>query len=137
MGCMVEVTDTGVEVDVHVFDTKADAEHYVTRSRRYSLAAFHGPDDFYFYKSAVEGEHASIRRTRGGQTWRACFWIEGSAKVAEAPSVQGKPAWFGYARFDGEWHIVKNGSGNAISYASVEAALAGARFISEMQGRAA
>lgn len=132
MGCMVEKTDTGVEIDVHVFDTKADAEHYVTRSRRYAFErhdTWGTTPGFDFYNGAIPGERAVIRAA--GKAWRAAFWIEGDAKVEEAPAVQGKPAWFGYARIKGEWQIVRNGSGHEISYASVEAALAGARFIAE------
>lgn len=131
MGCLVEKTDTGVEIDVHVFDSHGDAVHYVTRNRRYIYErheAWGFTPGFDFFKGAVEGERASVR-SGAGHTWRAAFWIEGDAKVGEAPPVQGQPAYFGYSRDKGEWCIVRNGAGNAISYASADAALAGARFV--------
>lgn len=130
MGCLVEKTDTGVEIELHVFDTKADAAHYVTRPRRYTFER-HEPWSFTpgydFYKGAVEGERASVRQGPHG-LWRAAFWIEGNAKVTEASPVGGKPAWFGHARVNDEWQAVRNHSGNIISYASADAALAGARY---------
>lgn len=135
MGCRVEKTATGVEIDVHVFDTKDDAVHYVTRSRRYTFER-HEPWGFTpgydFFKGAVAGERASVRQgphANGVPTWCAAFWIEGNAKVKEAPPVQGQPAYFGYFRDPTEWQIVRNGSGNPISYTTPEAALAGAQFV--------
>jgi hypothetical protein len=135
MGCAVEKTATGVEIDVHVFDTKDDAVHYVTRSRRFAFER-HEPWGFTpgydFFNGAFPGERASVRQgpqANGRPTWIAAFWIEGDAKVTEAPAVDGKPTWFGYYRAEREWRIVKNGARNPISYASVEAAYAGAMFI--------
>jgi hypothetical protein len=80
MGCEVQKTDTGVEIDVHRFDNVELARQYVLISRHYSydqtftwgldgeIDLYHGPNP---------GERAAIRRDpRIANVWRASFWIE-------------------------------------------------------------
>lgn len=130
MGCAVEYTDTGVQVDVHRFDNRLNAVAYVERSRGYAInnaATAAGPGrGFEFYNGPVEGERAVIRPE--GKLWRAAFWIEGDIRVSTARPVDGKPAWHGEYRNKREWRPVENGAGYAIAYASPEAAHAGAKF---------
>lgn len=78
MGYLAQITDTGVEVEVHRFDTKELAEHYVTRGRRYVFDRHEvwgmtaGLD---FYKGA-DKERASVRGKiiDGKPLWQAVFW---------------------------------------------------------------
>jgi hypothetical protein len=79
MGCLVERTDTGVEVDVHVFDRREDAVHYVTVSRLYRFER-HAPwgyvGEFDFYTGPSPRARACVRKKDG--SWRACFWMKES-----------------------------------------------------------
>ncbi len=128
MGCLVEVTDTGVEVDVHVFNDWESANIYITKSRGYKAdwqPHFRALPGFDFYTGPVLGERCSLRKV--GTTWRAAFWIVGDVKVETASPVSGKPAWHGLYRVGGVWHPVSNGAGNAIAYASPKAASDGAQ----------
>lgn len=76
MGCKVELLDDGRTVDVHVFDTKAIAEHYLTVSRGYTFertqpwGETHSLD---LYQGHGVTMHASIRQRRGGY-WAVVFW---------------------------------------------------------------
>lgn len=131
MGCLVEKTDTGVEIDVHVFDDCATATDYVIRARGYTFDrhdtwAF--SPGFDFYRGPVEGERASVRHLRGA--WRAVFWIEGNAKVERAGAFESKPTWHGLYRVQGgDWVRVCNSDAKPIAYASADAALAGAKVM--------
>lgn len=132
MGCMVEKTDTGVEVDVHVFDGLdgyAVAANYVITGRGYRFDRHEhwaGTTGFDFFVGPNPGERASVRPH--GMTWRACFWIEGDIKVERVGAFEGKPTWNGLYRLAGHWYTVTNALGLAIAYASPEAAHAGAQF---------
>lgn len=79
MGCMVERTDTGVEVEIHRFDSLEAAALYVRVSRgfafiRYLSGETWGDKGFSFYAGPKE-ERASIRFRAG--YWQASFWTEG------------------------------------------------------------
>lgn len=129
MGHLVEITDTGIEIEVHVFDHRKDAAAYVLKSRGYTFDrhepwAFTG--GFDFYRGPNQGEHSAVSQ-RGGK-WRAVFWIDGDVKVTPAAMVSNWPAFHGEYRVGGKWKTVCNDGGNAISYASAEAALAGAKL---------
>lgn len=134
MGCMIEITDTGVEVQVHTFDTRRNAETYLTKSRGYTLdnsrEAAEIPEYFDFYNGPLAGEKATLRaipsKYVGGALYRVAFWLEGDIKVT--PIVADKPTWHGAFRLAGIWHRVNNDAGNPIAYASPEAAHAGAQF---------
>lgn len=129
MGCQVEITATGVEVEIHKFDTRERAEHYLMIGRGYTFDkhvdwAF--APGFDFYNGRVEGERATLRNRDG--LWHVCFWINGDARVVDAPAYDGKPTWHGEYRIADKWFPVTNADGKPIAYASMAAALAGAEF---------
>lgn len=131
MGAQIDRTATGVEIEIHVFDTRALAEQYVKVGRRYS---FDKHEDwalclggFDFYNGPVEGERATIR-CKDGKAWHAVFWINSDTRVVGAGAFESKPAWNGEYRIGGTWFPVTNSDGHAICYASTDAALAGAKF---------
>lgn len=76
MGARIEMTDTGTETEVHLFDTKAAAERYVTASRGYTYDR-HEPWGFTagldFYQGPRPKDRAAIREAPGGY-WKAVFW---------------------------------------------------------------
>lgn len=129
MGHQVEKTDTGVEVEVHIFNHRKDAAAYVLKSRGY---AFERTEewvlgDFDFYRGPQEGMRATVRQ-HGGH-WRAAFWHEGNVRAVPAALVRGFPAFHGvYRTPDDVWRTVRNDAGNDIAYASAEAAIAGAKL---------
>ena len=135
MGCLVEITATGVEVEIHKFDTRERAQHYLTVGRGYTFDKHEDwalAPGFDFYNGPVEGERATLRNKDG--LWQVCFWINGDARVMSAMPYEGKPAWNGEYRIGNKWYPVTNGDGRAICYASTEAALAGAKFsLNEVQ----
>lgn len=78
MGHAVEITDTGVETEVHRFDDKESAERYVTRARRFTFDkhetwGMSRGIDFY---NGGPGERAAIREDsrEGWDGWKAVFW---------------------------------------------------------------
>lgn len=80
MGCAVEKTDTGVEVEIHRFDTALDAVRYLTRARRYTFDR-HEPWGFTqgldFFKGSNPGERACLRYK--DKCWHAAFWLQEKA----------------------------------------------------------
>ena len=54
--------------------------------------------------------------------------ITAGARAKPAPAHDGKPAWYGQYLDKGAWVTVQNRAGNPISYASPDAAIAGAVF---------
>lgn len=136
MGCLVEKTDTGVEIEVHVFDTREAAQRFMQLSRLYRFDR-HEPwfesYGFDFYNGPVEGERGAIRER--DRAWRAAFWIEGDFKVKRASISGAKPTWWGWYRINGMWEKARNGSGLPIAYASTDAALAGAKVCREQASR--
>lgn len=79
MGCLVEITDTGIEVDIHKFDFRERAVHYLTvgRGLTYDRQDSWGFSEIVFYRGA-NGQRASLRK-KGGY-WSAAFWQEGSTQ---------------------------------------------------------
>ena len=75
MGKRIEMTDTGVEVHVHLFDDKASAEHYMRVGRGYKFDR-HEPwafsEGFDFYSGPQTFERGCIRKSAG--SWKAVFW---------------------------------------------------------------
>lgn len=135
MGCQVDITATGVEVEIHKFDTRELAKQYLTAGRGYVFDKHQDwafTPGFDFYNGRVEGERATLRNRDG--LWHVCFWINGDARIVDANPFEGKLAWNGEYRIADKWFPVTNGDGRAICYASMEAALAGAKFsLSEVQ----
>lgn len=85
MGCEVQRTDTGTEIDVHRFDSLPAAQNYVIVGRRYSFTrqdSWGLDGNIYLYSGPNPGERAAIRRDgeasrkHGVEIWRASFWIE-------------------------------------------------------------
>lgn len=74
MGCLVEKTDTGIEVELHLFDDFALATHYMTVGRGYEFDR-HEPwmstPGFDFY-NGPNGKLGCVRILKG--MWRAVFW---------------------------------------------------------------
>lgn len=126
MGCQIELSDTGVLVELHKFDFAALAKHYLTQSRGYRFD-YNLTGDFDFYRGPVRGERATLRRKDG--RWQVAVWIEGDAKVTRAGEYDGEPVWHGEYCVEGHWRVVCNGAGRPIAYANTAAALAGAEFM--------
>lgn len=86
MGCLVEKTDTGVEVEIHRFDTRDLAAHYLTVSRGYTFDR-HEPwgvsSGIDFYRGRSPHFRASLReKTADGwktdsdrKFWSVAFWV--------------------------------------------------------------
>jgi hypothetical protein len=75
MGCRVEQAHNGDVLDVHIFDTKEAAEHYVKIARCYSFdrhESWVGTPGVDFYQGPDREDRASVHRYQG--TWRANFW---------------------------------------------------------------
>jgi hypothetical protein len=94
MGCEVQKTDTGVEVDVHRFDTKEAAEHYLTVGRRYTYDRHETwglTSGIDFYQGPNPGLRASLREKfeRGPISatpwhgWSVAFWYDRTRHVIE------------------------------------------------------
>ncbi len=93
MGCTVEKTDTGVEIDVHVFDTKLAATHYLMVGRRYKYERHETwgfTSGIDFYQGPNPEERASLREKTSSHfgnpckktIWSVAFWID-KTKIKE------------------------------------------------------
>lgn len=81
MGCLVEKLDDGQEVEVHVFDTKLTATHYLTVSRGYTFdrhETWGFTSGIDFYQGPKPTLRASLReKTEAGRTlWSVAFWTD-------------------------------------------------------------
>lgn len=54
-------------------------------------------------------------------------------RVTTAKPFKGEPTWRGEYYFDGGWNIVRNRNGDPLAYASIKAALDGARLTLERE----
>lgn len=76
MGHRVEQAHDGAEVEIHRFDSKESAHHYVTVSRAYVFRR-HEPwgftDGIDFYQGPQAEQRASVRKFDG--FWTAAFWV--------------------------------------------------------------
>ena len=86
MACAVEKTDTGVEIEVHQFDTRESAVLYLN-SRRYTYERHETwgmTSGIDFYQGRKAGERASLREkpvsaryelsSPGRMIWSVAFW---------------------------------------------------------------
>lgn len=75
MGCLVEKTDTGVEVDVHIFNTWADAVHFLREHKGYSFDKHESwgmTSGFDFFQGPLVNQRAALREKDG--YYRVAFW---------------------------------------------------------------
>lgn len=128
MGARVTLTDTGVECELHVFDSRPRAEGYLTIGRMFShnYTDEVGGVTFEHYLGRLPCDRAALRERDG--KWHVAFWTHGPVRVESAAPYDGKPVWHGVLRHnDGDkWIKVTNAAGNAISYVSPEDAYNGA-----------
>lgn len=80
MGSRLDLTDTGVALEIHVFDDRAAAEQYLKTGRAFRFDR-HEPWAFSpgidFYQGPSPDERASLRQKAGGY-WQVAFWNQGA-----------------------------------------------------------
>src|SRR4051812_24591705 len=81
MGCEVKKLDDGQEVEVHIFDTKEKAVHYLTVSRGYTFdrhETWGMTSGFDFYQGPISSPtaRAALREKRidNRDVWSVAFW---------------------------------------------------------------
>lgn len=79
MGCLVEMTDTGQQVDVHRFVGKEAAFDYVQKARGYTFERYEPwgvTSGIWIFQGSEKQQRAAIREKTvdGKPVWQGTFW---------------------------------------------------------------